>query len=480
MKKRITTSLSLAAAAAALLGIAGCERDTSGLGPAPFDTNPVVFSDVFDGIDYEAFLDTKLDALDIDTEERYRGEASIKITVPDPGDPSGAYAGGAITANMPRDLSQYNALAFWAKASMAATLNVAGYGNDNTGTSKYVGAVAVDDYGSGGLELTTTWQRYIIPIPRTGRLVPERGLFFFAEGPEKGTGYNIWFDEIEFVNVDAVSNPRPIMRQDDVSAITGVRVNVGGTETAFDVTVPKPATIRVYHSPGYFTFLSSDSNVAMPGEGVIRVVGGGTADITAKLDTVIVAGRFTISALDPPSDPAPEPTIPAENVVSIFSNAYNNRPVDTFSPDWGSVEVADVSDLRIAGDAVKVYRFPKATTPGVIEFANPTLDATSMTHIHIDIWAPEGTFFGLGLTDFGADGVYNDPPPGDDSQKIIPIVPPELVFEQWVSFDIPLADFMVPGGIGILNERAHLSQIILRSDSPQLIVDNIFFYKDGN
>lgn len=464
MRNRMTAVLLPAVVLAAPLGITGCERDTTGLDPAPFSTDPVVFSDVFNGIDYQAFLGSKLDALSVDTDEKYLGDASIKITVPDAG-----YAGGAITANSPRDLSQYNALAFWVKASMNATLDVAGYGNDNTGTSRYVGDVK-------RIPLTTAWQRHILPIPRTGKLFPERGLFYFSEGPENGTVYDIWFDEIEFVNVAAISNPRPVMRQGDVGTVTGVRLKVTGTYTIFDVSVPSPATVTVDHSSSYFTFLSSNGDVAAPGEGVIRVVGGGTADITAKLDAVNVAGRFTVRALDPPTDPAPRPTIPAANVISMFSNAYTNRPVDSFSPEY---DTADVSDLKIAGDNVKVYNIPTPLDVAVIDFGSNTINATAMTHVHIDVWAPEGTFFGLGLFSFGADGVFSGEPvpSGDDSQKLVAVVPPQLVFNQWLSLDIPLSSYTVPGG---LTETAHLAQIILRSDSVQLIVDNIFFYNAGN
>ncbi len=464
MKNRMSAVLLSTAVLTTPLAITGCERDTTGLELAPFPTDPVVFSDAFDGIDYQAFGGSKLDALSIDTNEKYLGDASIKITVPDVG-----YAGGAITANVPRDLSKYNALSFWAKASMAATLNVAGYGNDNSGSSQYVGSVS-------NIPLTTTWQRHILPIPRTGVMTPERGLFFFSEGPENGMGYDIWFDEIEFINSDAISNPRPVMRQGDVGTISGVRINVEGTFTVFDVTVPAPVTLQVDHSAAYFTFVSSDKDVAAPAEGGVRVVGGGTADITATLGKAAVAGRFTVRALDPPSDPAPRPTNPAADVISIFSNAYPNRPVDSFSPDY---DTADVSDLKINGDDVKVYNIPTALDVAVIDFGTHTIDASAMTYIHIDIWAPQGTFFGLGLFSFGADGVFSGEPvpSGDDSQKVVAVVPPQLVFNQWLSLDIPMSSYTVAGG---LKETAHLAQIILRSDSVQLIVDNIFFYKDGN
>jgi hypothetical protein len=463
MRNRISAVLLSTVVFTAPLGITGCERDTTGLDLAPFPTDPVVFRDVFNGIDYQAFAGSKLDALSVDTDEHYLGDASIKITVPDVG-----YAGGAITANAPRDLSQYNAVAFWVKASMAATLDIAGYGNDNTDALPYQGSVS-------NIPLTTTWQRHILPIPRTGLMTPERGLFFFSEGPENGLGYDIWFDEIEFVKSDAISNPRPVMRQDDVGTVTGVQFSVGGTFTAFDVTVPAPATLQVNHAPAYFTFLSSDESVAMPSGGGIRVVGGGTADITAQLGAIAVAGRFTVRALDPPTDPAPRPTIPAANVISIFSNAYTNRPAN-FSPSFSQ---ASVSEIKISGDNVKVYNIPTALDVAVIDFGANTIDATAMTHVHIDIWAPEGTFFGLGLFSFGADGVFSGEPvpSGDDSQKLVAVVPPQLVFGEWLSLDLPLSSYTVPGG---LKETAHLAQIILRSDSVLLLVDNIFFYNAGN
>jgi len=462
------------ATAAALMGIAGCERSTEGLQPDPGDTNPVVFSDEFEGIDYAAFGDSKLDAFDVDTEEGYPAKTgSIKIAVPDRDDPSGGYAGGAITANMARNLSQYNAVTFWAKASRSGTLDLAGFGNDNTGTSKYAASV-------GDLDLKTYWQRYLLPIPRTGKLVPERGLFQFAEADEVGEGYVVWIDEIEFTNVDNISNPRPVMRQGDVSAITGVTLAVDGTSTALDVS---GATVVVTHQAGYFTLESSNEDVAIPGEGVIHVVGEGTAEITAKLDTVIVAGRFTITALDPPTDAAPRPTIPAANVISIFSNAYTNWPVDSFSPEWDG---ASVSDLKINGDDVKVYNIPTQLDVAVIDFATNLLDATSMTHIHIDIWVPRSTattpFFGLGLFSFGPDGVFSGEPPPvpDDSQAVVAVIQPELVFGEWLSLDFPLTDFTDPPYPPALAETAHLAQIILRSDAVQLIVDNIFFYTDRN
>ncbi len=58
---------------------------------------------------------------------------SLKISVPKRDDPDGGYAGGAFVAQNARDLSGYNALTFWAKASRAEVFDVVGFANDNTG-----------------------------------------------------------------------------------------------------------------------------------------------------------------------------------------------------------------------------------------------------------------------------------------------------------------------------------------------------------
>lgn len=112
-----------------------CSRDTSTLEPAAFPTDGVVLTDGFaPGMTFQGFSGSKSDALSIDVTTVRRGTSSLKVLIPSPGDPAGGYSGGAFVATVPRDLSGYNALTFWAKASINATLNVAGLGNDNTGT----------------------------------------------------------------------------------------------------------------------------------------------------------------------------------------------------------------------------------------------------------------------------------------------------------------------------------------------------------
>ena len=149
MRPRSHSSFLLAALGSLLA--AACGRDPSTLEPAAFPTSGEVFTDGFGkGVDFQGFSGSKTDALAIDVSTRHAGASSLKVLVPAPGDAAGSYSGGAFVATVPRDLSGYNALTFWAKASIPAKMNVAGIGNDNTGTSKFTAERSAIQLTQGG------------------------------------------------------------------------------------------------------------------------------------------------------------------------------------------------------------------------------------------------------------------------------------------------------------------------------------------
>ncbi|MYG81720.1 MAG: hypothetical protein F4187_08145, partial [Gemmatimonadetes bacterium] len=82
---------------------------------------------------------------------------------------------------------------------------------------------------------------------------------------------------------------------------------------------------------------------------------------------------------------APAPEVPSEDVISLFSAAYDDVPVGSWSAD---PEEADVADAQAGGDAVKHYTDLRVAT---IDFGNTPIDAGAMTHLHIDIWTPDET-----------------------------------------------------------------------------------------
>ena len=441
-----------------ILAAAGCGRDTGTLKPAPAVTDPVVFNDDFGSkVDFQAFMGSYLYAVTIDAQEKHDGVASLKVTVP----PPGQYAGGAFTTGVLRDLSGYNALTFWAKASKSSTLNVAGLGNDNTGTSKYTAQW-------NNIPLTTEWTYYVIPIPLPEKLALEGGLFFFAEAAEGAEGHTIWFDQVIFADVASISNPRPLMESRTSSTFVGATVNATGTQTTFDV----GGTDQIIeHMPGYLTFASSDDTVATIDRGVIRAVGAGSAKITAALGTTAVAGELTLNVSPAPTVAAPVPNDPPADVISLFSNVYNNITVDSWSADWP--DMADVTDFRIAGDDIKAYT--NLVYAGIL-FETHLVDATQMTHFNIDVWVPEGvTFFRVKLVDFGEDGLYGGAPDGERELTFTEATDPAIVPGSWARLDIPLENFM--GGPMGLFARAHLAQLIISGAGITAFVDNIYFHK---
>jgi hypothetical protein len=458
MNRKIAITLLAATMILATLVATGCARRPTPSEAAPPNDDPLVFGDNFgDGVDFQAFQGSDVYALSVDSDQFYAGTSSLRIVVPAPGSAGGTYAGGAFTTGLARDLRRYNALTFYAKATLAASLDVAGLGNDNTGNSLYEAKRA-------SLQLGTEWQLYTIPIPLPEKLAQEKGLFFFAEGPEGGQGYTIWFDEVRFDSLSTVTNPRPSIVPQTVNLDVGSYVTVQNTQVLFDIAgvINQP----VQCMSNYFSFTPADTNVVKIVDGRPLVVGPGTTTLTAKLGEVAAGGLVTVHATARPTTAPPAPTLPAADVISLFSNAYPNRTVDTWSAGW---DLADVSDTQIQGDDAK--RYTSLTYAG-IEFTSSPIDATAMTHFHLDAWAPSGTYFRVKLVDFGANGTYDGG--GDDREHELTftaLTTPAFTANAWASLEIPLADFTN------LTTRGHLAQLVISGNVGTVYIDNIYFHK---
>lgn len=451
---RLRSSLLLASFATLLAS--GCSRDSEPTGPALTSTEARVFIDNFIAADFQAFAGSKLDAVQIDNVVKYRGSSSLRITVPAATEASGNYAGGAFVATAARNLSGFNAITFYARASVNATLNVAGLGNDNTGNSLYMAE-------RNNIALTTAWQKYAIMIPLASRLTLERGLFYFAEGAEAATGYEFWLDDIRFENLATITNIRPALAPATVTAEIGGTYQVGGLTVTASV---EGADQTVIAFPSYFGFSASNAATAtVSSSGLAAVLAAGTTNITASLGGVAATGSVAITALAPPSVAAPTPTRAAADVISLFSGAYTNRAVDTWSASW---DQADVADVNIAGDATKKYT--NLVFAGV-EFTTAPVNATTMTHFHVDVFVNNNTTFKLKLVNFGANGVFGG---GDDSEHELTFTPtstPAMTAGDWTSLDIPLSAF------GGLTGRNAIAQMVVSGSSATTYLDNIYFYK---
>jgi len=450
-----------------------CERDLSDeVEFATFPKTAEVFMDGFSGgLEYLPFGGSKLNAFSVDEETKYYGTAAMRFDVPNFGDPEGAYAGAIFPDYNGRNLSDFDALTFWAKASKAATINEIGFGGDFI-ENKYL-------VTKQNLRISTAWTKYIIPIPDPSKLTLEKGMFWYASGPENGDGYSFWIDELQFEKLGTVAQPKPaILNGEDViqKSFIGSSIDLStGLSQTFNLASGINQTVMA--APSYFTFSSTDVDVARVSElGIVSIVGNGTAQITAILDGVKAKGSLTVDVLGQ-FNPAPIPTLDPSLVISIFSDAYTNVPVDFYNGYYAPFQTTTSNDFEVNGD--NILNYENYNFVG-IEFNQnvPTINATDMTTMHLDIFIPDSfdpaSTIRINLVDFGADKAFGG---GDDSSisKLLSATStPSLVSGEWIS-----VEFDISG----LTNRNNLGQIVFDAEgdtTPRpsgFYVDNIYFHK---
>lgn len=482
MKRIISASL------VALVVFAGCERSVDGLEEPTLTDNPQVFVNGFSaGLEYFPYNDgfAKLDAFQVDEDVTFDGQgASMRIDVPNPDDPTGAsYAGASfIDLNGGRDLSGYDALTFYAKGSKAAFINQIGFGQGENNANY---EVRLDS-----LRISTFWQKFVIPIPNPSKLTAESGLFWFAENPEDGEGYSFWIDELQFERLGNIAQPRPVINN-GVDAQIVSSVNLSTTITGFSYTantiveLPDETTtsrdVTLSIAPSYFDFVSSNPAAATVDQfGVVTMVGEGTSTITATLDGTIAEGSLDVT-VGGAFQTAPVPTVDPDSVISIFSDAYTNVPVDYYNGFFngdGQTTLGGTgfdggppgADIVVNGDGI--INYTDLNFVGIGTFLNVSpVDASEMTHLHVDINVQEAIDAG----DYIDIQLLNGVQTGSESSGSVRIDDATLMENEWVSLDIPLADF------GLI-DRSALGLIFFISNETvtNIYVDNIYYYTDGS
>jgi len=448
-----------------------CERDlTEDAIDATFSKTGEVFTDAPVGMGsnfYFPYSGSKATAWSVDSQVSYKGTSSMRFDVPNADDSEGNYAGGIFRIDgAGRDLSDYDALTFWAKASQGVSIDQIGFGEDfNTFSgNKYIATRT-------NVSIGTTWTKYIIPIPDASKLIEERGMFRYAAGTQgtNGSGYIFWIDELRFEKLGTLAQPLPkILNGVDVTEQTFI----GSSKTLTDLTQtfngPNGQNITVNAAPKYFTFTSSDPSIATVNElGVVSIIGTGTTVITATIGGITAMGSLTLQSLGNFTS-APIPTRNPNDVKSIFSDTYTPATTINFDPQFGG-STTQASQFTANNDSFLKYSNNNYT--GII-FDN-TVDASTLGFMHVDIYAQQsGVQIEFQIRDVGANGVLNT-----DVNTGFPIVDDKdyrqtvsgLNVNQWNSINIPLAG-------NIANQKNNLGAIIIVG-GPNFILDNIYFYK---
>jgi len=280
------------------------------------------------------------------------------------------------------------------------------------------------------------------------------------------------YSQLDFVGIETVTN------QLNITGMTHIHLDVwspdftffgiklvdfgangafgGGDDTEHQVNFQAPAKgkwVRLDIPLSDFTGLTTREHIAQ-----YILVGQPSGASTIFVDNV-----YFFNAPNEPITAAPTPTRNPADVISLFSDAYNNVPVDTWRTPWSA---AVLEDIDIQGNPTKKYS--QLDFVG-IETVTNQLNITGMTHVHLDVWSPDFTLFGIKLVDFGANGAFGG---GDDTEHQVNINTPAQ--GQWVSLDIPLSEFTG------LTTREHIAQYILvgvPTGATTIYVDNVYFYR---
>ncbi|RAR47115.1 Ig-like domain-containing protein [Flavobacterium lacus] len=446
-----------------------CERDLSDEAVnASFSRTAAIFTDDFVGMGtdfYFPYGGSKPTAWSVDNTQGYNSNASMRFDVPNANDPEGSYAGAIFRVDgAGRNLTDYDALTFYIKASQGVVIAELGFGEDFF-ENKYMATIT-------NVSIGTNWSKIIIPIPDASKLLQERGMFRYAAGSQ-GTnnfGYTFWIDDLKFEKLGTIAHGQAsIMNGNNVSETTfvGVNSNVEGIISTFSM--PNGTNQVVNLSTAYLEYTSSNPAVAtVDSAGMITSVGPGTTVITATINGVEATGSLTINCVGTFVH-APTPQQNQANVISIFSDAYTNVPVNYYNGYWQPWQTTVSNDFTVNGDNILNYTIFNFVG---IEFSSPTVNATAMTHIHLDVFIPGPIAAGRQLrvlvVDFGADGAFGG---GDDTRHSTTFTAPTLVSQNWISIDIPFS--AMPN----LASRSNLAQIILEGgDGSVLYADNIYFY----
>ena len=462
-------NINLSLLVALLIVVSGCERELSDDAVLPsFASTAEVFTDDFIGMGsdfYFPFADAKPDVFSVDITEGFESNASIRMDVPNATDPGGSYAGAIFRVEgAGRNLTSYDALTFYVKASTGVKLGDVGFGIDYEGDKYRV--------STNNVNVGTNWSKVIVPIPDASKLLNERGLFWFAAGTQgtNGSGYALWFDEIKFEKLGNVGTPTATIfngANTSVQAFVGSTLPITGLTTVFNLVNGQDVSIA--SAPAYYNFISSDTAVASVDElGIVTIKANGQAEITATLAGKAAAGKLQIGSSGA-LPTAPTPTHPQANVLSLFSDAYTAATLINYAPGFGGSSTT--TTLVETGNG-QVLDYKTNNYTGIM-FNEDPLDGSTMGFLHLDVYVQNsGGTIGIQIRDIGGNksletDVNTGFPQGDDKDYRQDIT--GFISGAWKSFDIPL-------GGDIANQKSNLGALII-TGGPNFILDNIYFYK---
>jgi hypothetical protein len=153
-----------------------------------------------------------------------------------------------------------------------------------------------------------------------------------------------------------------------------------------------------------------------------------------------------------PQEAAPTPTNPPSDVISLFSDAFDNIQNINYNPDWG--QATRVSEVRIDSDNILKY---DALNYQGTSFENNKQDVSAFDNIYIDYWTQNATSLKIFVI---------SPGPRETAFEV------DIVQQAWQSLVIPLTTF------ASVVDLSDVFQLKIEGNGT-VFLDNIFFGNDA-
>uniref|UniRef100_UPI00404ABB2B T9SS sorting signal type C domain-containing protein n=1 Tax=Flavobacterium sp. TaxID=239 RepID=UPI00404ABB2B len=148
------------------------------------------------------------------------------------------------------------------------------------------------------------------------------------------------------------------------------------------------------------------------------------------------------------------PTRNAEDVLSQFGNAYTNLTGIFFQ----SFDTSTIVDETLEDGSV-VKKYTNHNFSGISANGNLPLDASQMTHLHIDVWSPDFASMRIKLEAYDGSNIEIDVPGG-------------TLQGTWNSYNIPLTSFA-----GVNLEDLHWIIPVTLNQDATLFLTNVYFFR---
>ena len=282
---------------------------------------------------------------------------------------------------------------------------------------------------------------------------------FAADGttPDATVRSDIYLDNIYFWKEPAAAGTDATLSDLQVDSATLTGFSSGTTSYTYGLV---DGTTIV---PQITAATTTDTNALTTITQATSIPGDATVVVTAQDGTTTQTYTVSYYYASPATGPTAPPARDADDVISIFSDAYTNVSIANYDPAWGQSGNGLVNPSYDPGDGNILLAYPKFDYQGTQ--LTGTQDASSMEYLHVDLWTP---------TD-----------PDVSVIKVTPInngtgvgeflVPITYTTGTWSSVDIPIGDFT-----GMSWDSIFQFKFDGGNGVDTIYLDNIYFWKPGS